>query len=56
MMKRFLTAEDGATSIEYAIIAGLIFLVIISAIAPIGDYLKGVFEETEAGFQGEEPA
>jgi pilus assembly protein Flp/PilA len=55
MKKRFLREQDGATSIEYAVIAGLIFLVIISAIAPIGDYLKTVFEDAEAGFS-EPPA
>ena len=32
MFKRFLTDESGATAIEYGLIAGLIFLAIVSAI------------------------
>jgi pilus assembly protein Flp/PilA len=52
MLKRFLTNEDGATAIEYAVIAGLIFLVIIAAIAPIGEQLGVVFTDVAAGFQG----
>lgn len=32
MFKRFLTDDSGATAIEYALIAGLIFLAIVSAI------------------------
>lgn len=52
MLKRFLTNEDGATAIEYAVIAGLIFLAIIAAIAPIGDELGVIFTNAAAGFQG----
>jgi Flp pilus assembly pilin Flp len=51
MIMRFLRDESAASSIEYAVIGGLIFLAIIAAIAPIGDYLNGVFEDTEAGFE-----
>jgi pilus assembly protein Flp/PilA len=32
MFKRFLTDDSGATAIEYGLIAGLIFLAIVSAI------------------------
>ncbi len=32
MFKRFLTDESGATAIEYALIAGLVFLAIVSAV------------------------
>ena len=32
MFKRFLADESGATAIEYGLIAGLIFLAIVSAI------------------------
>ena len=54
MIKRFFQDESGATAIEYGLICGLIFLVIVAAIAPIGDYVKGAFEQAEAGFeQGE---
>ncbi|HYD74216.1 MAG TPA: Flp family type IVb pilin [Candidatus Binatia bacterium] len=51
MLKRFFSDERGATAIEYAIIAALIFLAIIAAIAPIGTELEGVFTEVSEGFQ-----
>jgi pilus assembly protein Flp/PilA len=51
MLKRFLSDERGATAIEYAIIASLIFLVIIASIVPIGTELSGVFDDAAAGFQ-----
>lgn len=40
---RFLKDEDGATAIEYGLIAGLIAVVIISALAILGDELKTAF-------------
>jgi pilus assembly protein Flp/PilA len=54
MMKRFLTNEDGATAIEYALIAGLIFMAIVAAIIPVGEALNGIFTSAAAGF--EEPS
>jgi pilus assembly protein Flp/PilA len=51
MLKRFLSNEHGATAIEYAIIAALIFLVIIAAIVPIGTELSGTFNDAAAGFE-----
>jgi pilus assembly protein Flp/PilA len=50
MLKRFLRDERGATAIEYAIIASLIFLAIIAAVAPIGAELEGVFTDASEGF------
>ena len=35
--------ENGATAIEYGLIAGLISVVIISAVTLVGSSLKGVF-------------
>jgi len=52
MLTRFLCNESGATAIEYAVIAGLIFLAIVAAIAPIGDQLGVIFTDAAAGFQG----
>jgi Flp pilus assembly pilin Flp len=53
MIMRFLRNEAAATSIEYAVIASLIFLVIIAAIVPIGGHLSGIFDDARAGFEGE---
>lgn len=40
----FFKREDGASAIEYAIIAGLIAVVIIAAAGPLGEKIAGVFE------------
>jgi pilus assembly protein Flp/PilA len=49
MIRRFLNDESGATAIEYALIAGLIFLAIVGAIIPIGASLSETFDEASAG-------
>lgn len=51
MLQRFLSDESGATAIEYAVIAALIFMVIIAAIIPIGTELSGTFNDAAAGFE-----
>ncbi|ABC77176.1 Flp family type IVb pilin [Syntrophus aciditrophicus] len=38
----FLKSEDGATAIEYALIAGLIFLAIVSSVSFLGQSVKTV--------------
>ena len=43
MFKKFLNDENGATAIEYAIIAGLIAVVIIAAVTLVGTDLIAVF-------------
>ena len=43
MFKKYLTDKNGATAIEYAIIAGLIAVVIIAAVTLVGTDLKAVF-------------
>jgi len=48
MIRRFLADEAGATAIEYALIAGLIFLAIVASIIPIGQALSGVFGDAAA--------
>lgn len=49
MIQRFLNDDNGATAIEYAVIAGLIFLVIISAIVPMGFKLETIFGSVANG-------
>ncbi|MBF8178348.1 Flp family type IVb pilin [Herminiimonas contaminans] len=41
---RFMKDEEGATAIEYGLIAGLIAVVIIAAITSIGTNLDGIFD------------
>ena len=43
-IKNFWNDEEGATAIEYGLIAGLIAVGIIAAVGGIGDKLKAVFE------------
>lgn len=41
---RYLSDEDGATAIEYGLIAGLVSVVIITAVTLAGDNLTGTFD------------
>lgn len=41
---RFIRDEEGATALEYGIIAGLISVVIVGVLPGIGDKLKVIFE------------
>ncbi|HRK63414.1 MAG TPA: Flp family type IVb pilin [Terricaulis sp.] len=50
-MRKFCKNRSGATSIEYAVIASLIFFAILGAIGPIGDALNGMFGQAEAGLE-----
>jgi pilus assembly protein Flp/PilA len=43
MLKQFLNDESGATAIEYGLIAGLIAVVIITAVTSIGTSLNAKF-------------
>jgi len=51
-LHHFLRDERGATAIEYALIAGLIFLAIVAAIQPIGVALSGIFGQASTGLSG----
>jgi pilus assembly protein Flp/PilA len=42
-LKKFLKVEDGATAIEYALIAGLIAVVIVTALTTIGTNANTTF-------------
>ncbi|WP_207388779.1 Flp family type IVb pilin [Stutzerimonas kirkiae] len=47
--KLFLKREDGASAIEYGIIAGLISIVIIGAASAVGTDLAAIFERIKDG-------
>lgn len=47
-MKRFIRDERGATSIEYALIAAFIFLVIIVSVTSVGESLVPIFQRVAA--------
>ena len=43
LVKNFIRNEDGATAIEYALIASFIAVVIISAVQLVGTKVSGTF-------------
>jgi pilus assembly protein Flp/PilA len=45
ILARFLSNEDGVTAIEYALIASLIALVIITSVQTVGTKVSTVFTE-----------
>lgn len=45
---QFIRDEEGASAIEYALIAGLIAVVIAAALTPLGTALKTMFESITA--------
>ncbi len=48
-MNKFFKSENGATSIEYALIAGLLSIVIITSLTTMGPTLKSVYDALEVG-------
>jgi pilus assembly protein Flp/PilA len=48
---RFIESEDGATAIEYGLIALLISTVIVASTRSIGLTLNSVFTQVNAGFK-----
>ena len=51
-LRRFVTARDGATAIEYGLIGAIVSVVILVSVALIGDTLAGIFAQVVAGFGG----
>jgi len=44
MLTRFLKSEEGATAIEYGLIASLIAVAIVTVLLVLGPRLSGVFQ------------
>jgi pilus assembly protein Flp/PilA len=51
VFRAWLKNEDGATAIEYALIAGLISIVIVGTAQAVGSDLINVFELVSSGLQ-----
>jgi pilus assembly protein Flp/PilA len=49
LIKRFIVDEDGATAIEYGLIAALISVVIITSVTAIGTKLNTAFNSISTG-------
>jgi pilus assembly protein Flp/PilA len=51
LFRAWLKSEDGATAIEYALIAGLVSIVIIGAVETAGSTLILIFADVSSGLQ-----
>lgn len=49
--RKFASDEHGATSIEYALIASLVCLVIVSGITAVGTEVSAVFDSVATAYQ-----
>ena len=47
--RRFVSNGDGATAVEYALLAGLIGVALIAAVALMGDSVDSVMTEVQTG-------
>jgi pilus assembly protein Flp/PilA len=52
MLARFLREEEGATAIEYGLIAALISVVIIAALTAVGNSLNTKFQAVNTALGG----
>lgn len=52
VFKRYLKQEDGATAIEYGLIAGLLSLLIIAGLVIAGPALDTIFQNIGTTLQG----
>lgn len=50
LLARFVRRCDGATAIEYALIASAIGIVIVGSVTVIGTGLDGIFNSVSGGF------
>ena len=54
LFKKFIADDSGATAIEYGLIAALVAVVVIGALALLGDQLSGTFQEICQSIGGED--
>ncbi|MEM8771966.1 MAG: Flp family type IVb pilin [Pseudomonadota bacterium] len=52
LIQRFKADEDGATAIEYGLIAALIAVAIIAAVRTLGTTLSGTFDGVNTELEG----
>ena len=55
-IKRFIANEDGATAIEYGLIAALVSVAAITALSAMGDSLDSLFTTVSDSVDGALPA
>ena len=52
LIKRFIKNEDGATAIEYGLLAALISVVLITAAGLVGTSLQNIFTQISEALDG----
>ena len=55
LVKRLIQEEEGATAIEYGLIAGLVAVAIITALSLLGDSLNNLFSDVATQVDGAPP-
>ena len=48
----FMKNKEGASAIEYAIVAAMVAAVIVTFMTPIGDQVKAIFTKIQTGLTG----
>lgn len=51
-IKNLLADEEGATAIEYALIAAMVAIVLITFVTPIGTAVKAIFLKIQTSLEG----
>jgi pilus assembly protein Flp/PilA len=51
VIRRFLSDDTGATSIEYAVIASLLSIAIVTVVAGLGSKLQTTYQSVQKAFQ-----
>lgn len=46
-LMNFMRDEEGASAIEYALIAAMVAVVIVTFVTPIGDAVKAIFQKIQ---------
>lgn len=49
---KFIKDEEGASAIEYALIAAMVAVIIVAFVTPIGDAVKAIFTSIQTGLGG----
>ncbi|WP_163272890.1 Flp family type IVb pilin [Chelativorans alearense] len=44
MLKKFLASKDGTIAVEYALIAGILVLAIVTGVAELGRYMAATYD------------
>ena len=55
MVKRFITDEDGADLIEYALLAGLVALAAVATLTTLGTSISGLYTRISTKIAGINP-